>query len=690
MTKFKYPLIFVIPLLFLFFGVLTMSDYGVNWDNAMHYNRGQAYLHYFLTGQTNYLDLPRNKFLDESIDFTDIRGDLSPLYINARKSNLENYQPRSYYQSDVFNFEYFKEKDSGHPPINGILASFTNYIFFQKLGILSDLYSYQIFGIIIAAALILGITILVFFTYGIFPALVAGGSLALYPLFLSESHFNIKDPVLTSFFGLTIISLYFGVIKKKFLLIYLAAILCGLSLGTKFNTVFLPLIIGPWLFLYWSTIGKFKIKREWILVFLISFIIPFAILYLLWPYLWFNGLSGIMNILNYYAEEGFGVSADISGFNFLGLNFFALTWIIITTPLPILVLSGIGVIWLFNQLVKYKSHTSLLILLWLIIPILRVTLPNTTIYGGVRHIMEYIPALAVTSGIGIYFILNKFSGLKKTLVTLITFLMILVVAEIINIHPNQNLYFNQLIGGLSGAKKMNIPYAGNTFGNAYQQGIEWLNQNAEKNALLGLPIGGTVNLPRENLRSDILLKNDNFSAFSKKGEYEIEMSYDWLPKNTFAYAYLENFLYPVKEIKVDGISVLKIWKNDPTHIKPGFEREKKYSIKSMKLTDNKLTIDIGAQILLTRIYMNHDKISCTNSKNGTISTSLNGRDWIAEIDNISYPQISANQISTEDQDFFYLFAARQTSYVLITLSDQSPCLLKNPQVEVWGLEKALD
>lgn len=680
-------MIFVIPLLFLFFGLLTMSDYGVNWDNSMHYNRGQAYLHYFLTGQTNYLNLPRNKHLDESVDFTDIRGELAPIYIEAPKSNQENNQPRSYYQSDVFNFEYFKEKDSGHPPVNGILASFTNYIFFQKLGILSDLYSYQIFGIMIAAALILGVTILVFYLYGIIPALIAGSSLALYPLFLSESHFNIKDPILASFFGLTIISLYFGVVKKNFLLIYLSAILSGLSLGTKFNTVFLPLIVGPWLIFYWVTIGKFKIRKEWILVFLISFIIPFAILYLLWPYLWFNGFSGILNILNYYLEEGTGSTADISGFNFFGFNFFTLIWIIITTPLPILALSSIGIVWLFNQLVRQKNHTSLLLILWLIIPVLRVTLPNTTIYGGVRHIMEYIPALSIASGIGAYFLIKKFSKLKNFLIILIAFLMLLVAAEMISIHPNQNIYFNQLVGGLSGAKKMNIPYAGNTFGNVYQQGIKWLNQNAEKNSQLGLPIGGTVNLPRENLRPDILLRNDNFSAFSKKGEYEIEMTYDWLPKNTFTYAYLENFLNPVKEIKVDGISLLKIWKNDLNHTKPGFEKEKKYSIKSVNIKGSELIINIGQKISLTRIYIIHGKNNCVNSINGSISTSLDGMEWKTEIDSISYPQMSANQISAEDKDFFYLFAAKPAAFISITPTGKSPCLLKNTQIEIWGLEK---
>ena len=685
----NYLAILIVPLLFLAINIATIPNYGINWDNSMHYNRGHAYLHYFLTGKTNYLDLPKHKTLDESVDFKDIRGNYMPLFERSKRSTWESDYRRSYYQSDVFNFEYFKEKDSGHPPINGILAATSNYIFYQKLGILGDLYSHQLFGVVIAFLLVLGIAIFTFYLFGIFPAIIAASSLSLYPLFLGESHFNIKDPVLTSFFGLTIITIYFGVIKRKTQLIFLSAIFAGLSLGTKFNALFLPLIILPWLILYWWRNEKLKIKKKWIITLLAAGIIPFLIFYVFWPYLWFNGLAGVSSILNYYVDEGTGTTSDLSKFILLGFNFFPLTWIITTTPIPILIFSVIGIIWLINKIVKRKDHTSLLILLWLLVPILRVTFPNTTIYGGVRHVMEFIPALAITAGIGTHYFLNRFKKIKTSLTILISFLFVLVLIEMIKIHPNQNIYFNQLIGGLSGAKDKKIPYWGNSFGNAYEQGIEWLNKNAEPNAKLGLPIGGGVNLPKENLRSDIQFSNDNFSAFAKKGEYQMEMSHDGLPKNTFTYSYLDNFLNPIYEVKVDGVAILKVWKNDLAHTKSEFKNEKKIEIKNIIREESQTIIETSEEINLTRLYIYYGRFDCLNERNGNLSTSKNNLIWDMHPDPITYPQMNLQQINASSYDFAYLFPATNAKFIRINTTNPNSCMIKNLEsTEIWGIQNS--
>lgn len=687
MSKYPFFALLLIPLLFLIIGLTTLTDYGVNWDNAMHYNRGHAYLHYFLTGKENFLDLHKNPKLDEAVDFKDIRGNYMQLYKDVKKNKQINKDSgRSHYQSDVFNFEYFKEKDSGHPPLNGILAALSNYIFYQKLGILSDLYSHQLFGIFTAAILILGVVIFARTLFGILPAIIAGSALALYPLFLGESHFNIKDPVLTSFFGLTIILFYHGVVRRNITALIGSAIFAGLSLGTKFNTLFLPFILGPWLFFYWATVKKLKVTKKELAALLIYTSIPPLILYVSWPYLWFHGLQGLLSIVNYYRVEGIGSAHLLTPYTYLGFNFFPIFWITITTPIPILILSFIGVIGLVLKVVQKKSHSSLLILLWLVVPITRVTLPNTVIYGGVRHIMEFIPALALTTGAGSYFLLKHFKQIRPTVIILLIFCLSLIVMEMIQIHPNQNIYFNQFIGGLPGAKNKNVPFWGNSFGNAYQQGVIWLNINAEKNAKLGLPIGGTVNLPRENLRADINLSNDHFSAFERKGEYEIEMSHDGLPKSMFTYSYLENFLNPIYEVKVEGVPILKIWKNDPAHTKNGFEKEAIYKVAKVTTTENRLDIGLAETVYLTRLYLNYGKSDCININSGRILTSLGGTNWTTESDPISYPQMSAKQINAEKTDFFFLFAAKPAKFIKVE-SIPNSCLLGDPKIEVRGLEK---
>lgn len=681
--------IFLVPVMFLIIGVNTIPDYGINWDEPQHFNRGQAYLHYFLTGKTNYLDLPKHEFLDEGVDFKDIRGNYADIYINSKKSkiDLEKNNSRSYYQSDIFNFEYFKENDSGHPPVNGIVAALFNKIFFQELEITGDLYSYHLFEVFTAFLIVLGVSIFSYYIFGIFPAIIAGASISLYPLFFSESHFNIKDPVLSSFFGLTIIFLYFGLTRKNNLLIILSAITAGLSLGTKFNTLFLPFIVIPWLIVYWWKTQRLKIVPKSFLYLLIYPIIVVGILYLLWPFLWFNGMEGITSILNYYAQEGLGSVELLAKFKFFGFNLYPLTWIILTTPLPILILSILGVFWLSRRVLKNKDHVSLLILLWLFVPILRVTLPNTSIYGGVRHIMEFIPALAISSGAGAKFLLSVVSSRYKNFIAILILLsLIFVFVELVKIHPNENVYFNKLIGGLNGAYSNKIPYAGNSFGNAYQQGIVWLNENAEKNAKLGLPIGGTVNLPRQNLRSDIRVGNDSFSAFLMEGEYEMEMSHIGVPKEYFTYSYLENFLKPVYEVKVEDISILKIWKNDPAYLKKTLPDEININELDLKIEKNVLRIDMNEDIYLTGLYIKHKMDNCKEKTNGSISISQNGMDWTQLSEPTTYPQISNLKIKLTDKDFFFLFAGLNAGNIKINLDDQDSCILNNPTAEVTGFK----
>ena len=126
-------LIFLIPIFYLFIAIYTLSDYGINWDEPFHFNRGQAYLHYFLTGETNYLSLPKYPPLKGSSDFMGKLGE-DKLFLDSKTGSKPSDSKfrRSYFQSDVFNFEYVIKNDIGHPPLNGILAAFTNYIFYQK------------------------------------------------------------------------------------------------------------------------------------------------------------------------------------------------------------------------------------------------------------------------------------------------------------------------------------------------------------------------------------------------------------------------------------------------------------------------------------------------------------------------------------------------------------------------------
>ena len=708
----KFLALSIVPLFFLIIQITTIYDYGINWDNPLHFNRGQAYLNYFLTGEKNYLKLPKYPPLTGASDYRDIRGNDSILFVNSKPSRIEASQSaykKSYYQSDVFNFEYFQASDSGHPPVNGILSAITNDIFYQKLGILDDVAGYQIAIIISSFLLVLAVSIFVFLNFGFTASVVSVIFLSFYPLFFAESQFNIKDPVEASFFGLTIISFYFGATKRSPSLILAAAIFGGLAVGTKFNALFIPFVLIPWFghYIYrnkkvgYFLKGKTKaIDYKIIIVLLLSPLIALSLLYITWPYLWTNPLQNLLNVLIYYKEIGTGVSDSLKPFLFYGWNTYPLIWLIFTTPVPVLAFCILGIAVSLRRLYRKetgaeKNSIYALVLLWFLVPLLRVSIPGSNIYGGVRQIMEIVPAIAVLSGIGASYLVNMPIQKSKTVRFMLIFLvlasMVFVIGENLSIHPNENVYFNQIAGGLSGAKRMNIPSWGSSFGNTYMQGVAWLNDNAPANAKLGLPIGNMVNIPRTRLRKDIDFSNDNFSGFTMEGEYEIELAHDYSPKEWFSYQYLERFLVPVYQVNVQGVPILKIWKNDLAHAKTGYGRERSLRVDKYHYKDGKMLIELAKPLNLTRLYISNQEAGCKPKFDGSLSLSLNGKNFRQEPETLAYPQMSANKLGINpDKTFFFLFPGKEARFILITGVDNVSCLADGSEVTVFYLDNLGD
>lgn len=202
-------------------------------------------------------------------------------------------------------------------------------------------------------------------------------------------------------------------------------------------------------------------------------------------------------------------------------------------------------------------------------------MPNAGIYGGMRQIMEYIPAMAILSGIGAKYIVELLSYyiVRKLKVKPLLVLQIIIVLsfipitlKLVSIHPNENVYFSPLIGGLNGAWKRNFPDWGTTIGSAYKGGIEWINLHTERDSRVALVNGLLSNVPRISIRPDIYFSESHYSGDKKQGEYLMEViDYRW---NSVTLQekikYLET-LVPVYEEKVDGVAILKIWKNDILH-----------------------------------------------------------------------------------------------------------------------------
>lgn len=668
----------LLGLFFFIAGLFTLPHYGINWDTINHLPRGQAYLHFFLTGRKDFLDLvPFRQYWQDS-DTLWIKSDIPAGEIPAR----------SIYQSDGTTFNWFMEHDGGgHPPLSDIFSSFSNLIFFQKLRLVNDIDSYRIYGVFLGASLIALIYFWVSKIYGRFAGFVSSLSLGLYPLFWSELHFNTeKDVPETVFWSFALYCLWRGVINKSWKWFGLFGVFFGFALGTKFNVLFSLFIIFPWILVYLlrSRFRDFKRLIVWLFVSLTTALVIFVGS---WPYLWADPLTRVFSVVKFYKTIGLTETIDPKFIGILGLNTYPVSAITYTTPIAILLFTVFGIMIAVKRIGKDKSLSSLLFLLWFIVPIVRVSLPGTNIYGGTRQIMEYIPAMAILAGIGGSFLKNwlgKICGSKVSYLIILG-LFVPVVLGLVQIHPNENVYFNQLIGGLSGAKLKKFPYWGNSFGAAYRQGVSFINKNAEQGARVVLAYELLPNIPSIWMRRDISFHNSSRSGYLRRGEYAITLTYQGTRERSYYDSYLENFVEPVYQAAVDGIPVLKVWKNDDAHLKLDWKEEVLANV-VVKKSESGLMFDLRKVYKLSRLEINYNGVNCDKLSSGVVRISKDGKKW----ENLpgvlpNAWRISALKEQPADGHFIEPFVGQEAGFIDLVLTPEDTCLKSVRSFKVFRL-----
>ncbi len=580
----KYVLAFLIASLFCIIGIATLHDYGITWDAPLHMMRGQSFAHFFTSGKPTDHNVKRlspilinpgeyaSRFFFNAIE-TDKEG-ARPVKLPVRPAPQRDFQEKkdsptmSFYDYPTWGWDYAIDH-YGHPPFVNIVSGLSNMFFFQKLHIMNDIDSYQLIYVVFSA---IGVAVVVLFTYEItnsfLAALFAGIALGFFPIFFAESHFNMKDPIQASFFAGAIWSFWHFVKENKLKWFFVFIIFTCFALGTKWNIVVFPAIIGLW-FLTIRKSSEFKtwVRFKKITLYIFSAVILCGLFVIsIWPGLWTHPWD-IVKIFSFYSQTGTGIDRlQPAGFVLpLGFNIYPLILLLFETPTLLLFFCLIGILAIFIKKDTLKS--GFLILFWLLIPIIRVVIPMSWFYSGIRFFMEVLPPMVILSAYGFYYSLSffrkYFTPVAYKIIQVVFTLLIAgaLVWPLIKLHPNENTYFNLLSGGLQGAYKKNILDWTLTGGNVYKQTADWLNAHAEKNANIAFLNGTMEGLSPLWLRSDISISPYHFSGFDAKGEYIVLLD-NMLDPTVFALRYPQRFLKPVYQVKVDRVPIASIYKND--------------------------------------------------------------------------------------------------------------------------------
>lgn len=653
------PTVFLIGA-FAFLSFKTLSDYGVNWDTYQHMVRGHIYLRYLTTGKTDPVDVT-----------TTIRP--------------------SYYQKSPLDWSWTNQMTIGHPPVSDILMAATNRFLWGRFGIFGDIESHFAFVIAmtVLAAVVIGIWS--YLTFGPISSFFSVLAFITLPQLFAEQHFNNKDPLVTAYYTGSLFFLWCAVRYKKIWPILISAVFFGLSLGTKFNIIFSILILLPWALSIdvWKTS---KLRTVGIAAFFLIPIIAYAIFFLSYPALWSAPVQKTIEVIQYYR----GVSHNSQTCPYYpGTMFWLLKcsdWktpllFIVTTPLPTIILFLIGLVILWKNAFKNNSAVFLWIL-WIFLTIGRATVPLMSLYGtSLRQITEYIVPLSLIAGAAAVSLIQSFRSrsIKIAVLCVLAAMYIPIVTWMMRTHPNENVYFNSFIGGLSGAMKFNLEGANNTYGNAYKQGTQWLNTHAEKGATVALGTGIFSAIPTLYYRSDLNLIAANSKLYDLGGEYIIELAYPGMNVDGFfRMRYVRQFLNPVYTVSMDGVPLLFIWKNDTQHLLDITKMDVEVAVQNKRLDPNgdviQLSFDKNRSLKRLEFYYDNPVCRLATQNMSVVISEDSGNHWFRMRET---PGEFINELPKGVQDV-YFFSGEHASDIRLYSHPPSACLLKDVTAKVIG------
>jgi hypothetical protein len=418
-------------------GFASLHQYNVTWDEALgDLFFGQRYFSFFTSFDRRYLDFRADPYP------ADFRPDLS---------------------SSPFRFRPWE-----HYPVASTLATATSRLLAPFL---DPFDGYHAFNLLIGAAFLILFYRFVESEWGPLAAMTSTLLLFLSPRIAGDAMANVKDFSEMVFFSATAILFYLAVERRSVRLLLFSGVVWGLALGTKANALFLPPILL--LYLLWR---RPRWDKKTLAIAVIGWgTIGATVFFASWPYLWqAPGLTLRSNLIYLLVRKSGTRPESMAG---------PFPMILFTTPLPFLFAFLAGLVPLVK---KIRTPQAILLISWIIVVCARLLLPAAVNFDGVRHFLELFPAMAAVGGIGIAWAVARLRPALRVAIAAV--LIVPMFVSLIRVHPFETAYWNVFAGGLSGAMARQIPQAGDYWAASYRIGLRWLNEHAERDALLAVPI----------------------------------------------------------------------------------------------------------------------------------------------------------------------------------------------------------
>jgi hypothetical protein len=228
----------------------------------------------------------------------------------------------------------------------------------------------------------------------------------------------------------------------------------------------------------------------WLLRGVVAGLIAFCILMVFWPTTHGNPFSSVGSTLETVQHVDWNGYVLMEWFLWPTMDlppYYIPYWILVTTPVAVLVLFSIAAVLGLLSGVSYLRRGSwpIVKMLWprlllafaFIFPLIYLWSKDPVLYDGLRHFLFILPPMVCIAALGLEWLLKAAERSKRKRVCVglqvgVGFSVLLVIMDLVSLHPYQYVYFNNILGGLKGAY---LRYETDYWGLSNREAGEWLN-----------------------------------------------------------------------------------------------------------------------------------------------------------------------------------------------------------------------
>lgn len=225
-----------------------------------------------------------------------------------------------------------------------------------------------------------------------------------------------------------------------------------------------------------------------------SGVVALLVLSVFWPAIHTNPVERMEQTVETVQSYGWGgvVLMDGHFWQASDLPFYYIPyWLLYTIPESVLILIGLSLLFGGMSQLRYRRTGQwpsaselwprLLLVFAVMFPLCYLLWKGPVLYDGMRHFLFVVPPMVCVAALGLEWMLRRAKAAGRQLLSVglpggVGLASLVVIIEMVSLHPYQYVYFNQISGGLPAAYMRDET---DYWGVSHQEAAEWLNQYVE-------------------------------------------------------------------------------------------------------------------------------------------------------------------------------------------------------------------